>query len=55
MSIKEKLANAKENSWLIDLLSDDERAAAELIENIAVSIQLARRECDYTQKELADK
>ncbi|GHT53986.1 hypothetical protein FACS1894106_5190 [Spirochaetia bacterium] len=55
MTIKEKIAESKENTWLLDSLSYDERIAAEFIANIAVSIQMARRERGYTQKELAEK
>jgi ribosome-binding protein aMBF1 (putative translation factor) len=55
MSIKEKMANARENTWIVDALTPDERIAAEFIANIAVSIQLTRRERGLTQKELAEK
>jgi ribosome-binding protein aMBF1 (putative translation factor) len=55
MSLKEKMANAPENTWLVDSLSEDERLTAEFIAQIAVSIQLTRRERGYTQKELAEK
>ncbi|GHV35895.1 hypothetical protein AGMMS49546_00160 [Spirochaetia bacterium] len=55
MTIKEKIAESKENTWLLDSLPYNERIAAEFIANIAVSIQKARRERGYTQKELAEK
>ncbi|GHT56255.1 hypothetical protein FACS1894109_04640 [Spirochaetia bacterium] len=55
MTIKEKIAESKENTWLLDSLSYDERIAAEFVADIAVSIQITRRERGYTQKELAKK
>ncbi|GHV79349.1 hypothetical protein AGMMS49944_11400 [Spirochaetia bacterium] len=55
MTIKEKIAESKENTWLLDSLSYDERIAAEFVADIAVSIQIARRKRGYTQKELAEK
>jgi DNA-binding transcriptional regulator YiaG len=55
MGIREKLANASINSWLVDSLSDDERKVAEFIAMIAVSIQEQRRAQGMTQKELAEK
>jgi ribosome-binding protein aMBF1 (putative translation factor) len=51
----EKIAESKENSWLLDSLSYDEQIAAEFVADIAMSIQIARRERGYTQKELAEK
>jgi ribosome-binding protein aMBF1 (putative translation factor) len=54
MSLKAKMAIAQKNTWIVDSLSDEERLAADYIASIAVSIQLARRERGYTQKELAD-
>ena len=53
--IADKLAASKENTWMLDSLSPDEQIAAEFIANIAVSIQTARRERGYTQKELAER
>ncbi|MHC6202800.1 helix-turn-helix domain-containing protein [Breznakiellaceae bacterium SP9] len=53
--IADKLAASKKNTWMLDSLSPDEQIAAEFIAKIAVSIQTARRERGYTQKELAER
>jgi ribosome-binding protein aMBF1 (putative translation factor) len=55
MNINEKIIKSKENTWLLDSLSYDERIAADFVADIAVSIQIARRERGYTQKKLAEK
>jgi ribosome-binding protein aMBF1 (putative translation factor) len=55
MGIKEKIANAKDTTWLIDALSADEQEKAKLLGDIAASIQDRRRELGYTQKDLANK
>jgi predicted transcriptional regulator len=54
MGIREKMIDAKENCWLKDSLSQEERKAAELIAAIAASIQLQRHSLGYSQKDLAD-
>lgn len=55
MSIKEKMAQAKENTWLADSLKPEERIAAKSIAQIAATIQQQRKEQGYTQQELAKK
>ena len=55
MSIKEKMANAKDNTWLADSLRPEERMAAESIAQIAATIQRQRKTQGYTQAELAKK
>ena len=55
MGIHEKIKNVKNNSWLIDSISDEERRAAEYIASIALNIQEQRRAQGLTQKQLADK
>ena len=55
MSIKEKMANAKDNTWLVDSLTLEERMAAESIAQIAATIQRQRKTQGYTQAELAKK
>jgi ribosome-binding protein aMBF1 (putative translation factor) len=55
MSIKGKIANSGESSWLSDSLSSDERKTAEFVAAIAASIQRQRHVKGYTQKDLADK
>ncbi|MDR1885418.1 MAG: helix-turn-helix transcriptional regulator [Synergistaceae bacterium] len=55
MDVSEKIARAEENHWLADSLSAEERAAAEFIASIAVSIQRRRHALGITQKVLADK
>jgi ribosome-binding protein aMBF1 (putative translation factor) len=55
MSIREKMARAEENSWLVDSLPIEERTVAEFIASIAASIQYRRHALGITQKDLADK
>ena len=55
MSIKDKMDNAKESTWLSDYLSKEERIAAIYIGQIAATIQRQRKEKGYTQHELAKK
>jgi len=55
MSIKLKIENSKENAWLSDHLTHDERLTARYIAQIAVSIQRQRKANGYTQKDLAKK
>ena len=55
MGIRDKIASAEMNSWLIDALSEDERKAADFIALIARSIQEQRRIQGLTQKQLAEK
>lgn len=55
MSIKDKMARAKESAWLADSLTPEERMAAESIGQIAATIQRQRKAQGYTQQELAKK
>ena len=55
MKLKNKIENAKTNTWLTDALSEEERLASEIIALISVSIQKQRRNLGLTQKQLADK
>ena len=55
MSIKEKMDNAKESTWLSDHLSQEESITAKYIAQIAAVIQRQRKAKGYTQKELASK
>jgi ribosome-binding protein aMBF1 (putative translation factor) len=55
MGIREKMVHAKENSWLADSLSLEDRRIAEFIASIATSIQRQRYTLGYTQHDLADK
>lgn len=53
MKIKDKMDNAKESSWLIDSLSQEEIKTAKYIAQVAATIQLQRKAKGYTQQELA--
>jgi DNA-binding transcriptional regulator YiaG len=53
--IKDNIASADLNTWLVDALTEDERKAAEFIAMIAVSIQQQRLLLGLTQKELAER
>ena len=55
MSIKDKMNNAKESTWLSNYLSQEESTIATYIGQIASIIQLKRKEKGYTQHELANK
>ena len=55
MNIKQKIDNSKENTWLSDNLTHEERLTAKYIAQIAASIQRQRKAKGYTQKELAKK
>ena len=55
MSIKKKIANATETTWLSDYLSQSERDTAVYIGQIASIIQQQRKLKGYTQHELANK
>ena len=55
MGIREKMATADTNTWLIDALTEEERKVAEFIALIARSIQEQRRIQGLTQKQLAEK
>jgi ribosome-binding protein aMBF1 (putative translation factor) len=55
MSIKEKIAQARESNWLKDSLTIEERIAAESIAQIAATIQRQRKILGYSQQELATK
>lgn len=55
MSINEKIAQAKESSWLTDSLTIEDRIAAESIALIAATIQRQRKTLGYSQQELATK
>ena len=55
MKISNKIASAENNTWLIDVLSEDERKTAEYIALIAQSIQEQRRIQGLTQKQLAER
>ena len=54
MSIKDRVNNAKESAWLSDYLTQEERAAAKYIAQIASVIQRQRKAKGYTQQELAN-
>ena len=55
MSIKSKMDNSKECTWLSDYLTQEERTAAKYIAQIATTIQKQRKAKGYTQQELAKK
>jgi len=55
MSIKELLSRAKENAWLANQLTPEEKITAEYIGQIASAIQRERKAKGYTQKQLANK
>ncbi|GHU62269.1 hypothetical protein AGMMS49983_03430 [Clostridia bacterium] len=53
MSIKDKLTNARETTWLLDALTEEDIVAAEFAAAIASSLQTQRKRLGLTQKELA--
>ncbi len=55
MGRKEKLTEAKENTWLTDALTPEERMTAESIAQIAASMKRQRKAQGYTQAQLAKK
>ena len=55
MSIKDKMDNANESTWLSDYLTQEESTTAKYIAQIAAIIQRQRKEKGYTQQELASK
>ena len=55
ISIKEKIKNAKESTWLSDSLMQEEVNTAKYIAQIAIAIQRQRKAKGYTQRELASK
>ena len=55
MSIRDKMENAEESTWLSDYLSQEESVAAKYIGQIASTIQRQRKANGYTQRELASK
>ena len=55
MKLKNKIENAKTNTWLTDALSEEERRSSEIIALISLSIQKQRCSLGLTQKQLADK
>ena len=54
MSIREKMAHSKYNTWLSDNLTIEESIAAKYIAQIAATIQRQRKAEGYTQQELAN-
>ncbi|MCL1810123.1 MAG: helix-turn-helix domain-containing protein [Clostridiales bacterium] len=54
MSIKEKMSNSKDSSWLSDNLTLEESIIAKYIAQIAATIQRQRKAKGYTQQELAN-
>jgi len=54
MSIKEKLQNAKNTTWLSDALTQEEKVAAAISAEIASCLQKYRKLQGLTQNDLAD-
>jgi len=55
MSIRDKMDQAKESTWLSESLTQEERNAAKYIAQIAAAIQRQRKAKGYTQQELASR
>ena len=55
MTIKKKMAQAKESTWLSESMTTEESLTAKYIGQIAATIQRQRKAKGYTQQELANK